>query len=63
MIKERYYILRDKLISSVLIPPYKTDKLSGGNMAWSEDNDISQSTRIRTSTDIETKEGTINNDG
>lgn len=63
MIKERYYILREKAMLSDLAILYRADKFKGTN-ASSDDYDISQSTRIRTSTDIETKDGTnTNNDG
>eukprot|EP00347_Sterkiella_histriomuscorum_P023766 403333459 len=59
MIKERYHVIKEQQLSSDLAFLYKR-----GKTTRSEDFDASQSTRIRTSTDIETKDGTFtNNDG
>jgi hypothetical protein len=46
----------------LLAPPFKNDK--NWQTTWSDEFDGSQSTVIRTSTDVETKDGTtVTNDG
>lgn len=60
MIKERYYILKEELMLNDLAILYRADKFKRTGTS-SDDNDASQTTRIRTSTDIETKDGTITN--